>query len=85
MACRTGCLTQDHSSWGECAKAAALRIGYAASAKGLDLTAQKKQDRELQAYRDARSAGIQPDSTRLPSVQKAVELSEKHGKPYGAN
>jgi hypothetical protein len=62
-----------------------MRIGYAASAKGLDLTAQKRHDSELSAYREARAAGIQPDSTRMGAVRRAVEISEKTGKPYGAS
>jgi hypothetical protein len=37
----------------------------------------------LDAYRAARSQGIQPDGTKLNKIRKAVELSDKVGAPYG--
>jgi hypothetical protein len=51
---------------------------------GPDRTAQKRWDAELQAYRDARSQGIQPAGTTLRKVQQAVEVSNKVGKAYDA-
>lgn len=47
MSCSTGCPTQDHQSWGECVRSKGLRVAWAASAKGLDLTREKKWDKEL--------------------------------------
>ena len=38
-------------------------------------------ERELNAYRDARKQGIQPRSTRLPDIQAAVRASDKAGVP----
>jgi hypothetical protein len=84
MACRTGCPTQDHASWGACAREANMRIAWAASARGLDLTAQKRWDGELDAYASARAAGIQPKSTSLKHTRKAMELSEKSGVAFDA-
>lgn len=43
-----------------------------------------KWDAELKAYKDARAQGIQPDGTSMKQVQKAVEISNKTGKAYGA-
>jgi hypothetical protein len=43
---------------------------------------QKQWDRELSDYKAARAQGIQPDSTRSKDIRKAVELSNKYGKPY---
>lgn len=60
MSCRTGCLTKDHASWGECARAAQLQIG--------DLTGQgelRTTDKRLGAYAQARSLGLQPPTTQL--------------------
>lgn len=37
------------------------------------------QEKELNAYRDARKYGIQPRSTRMKDVQQAVRTSEKYG------
>jgi hypothetical protein len=43
---------------------------------------QKKWDKELDFYRDARSQGIQPESTNRKAVEKAIEASEVLNKPY---
>jgi hypothetical protein len=61
-----------------------LHIGYAASAKGMDYTTQKKWDNELSLYQTARKQGIQPDSTKTKDIRRAIDISEKIGKPYGA-
>lgn len=45
--CSSGCKTQDHENWGACVRAKNTRVGWAASAAGLDLTAEKKWDAEL--------------------------------------
>jgi hypothetical protein len=60
VSCRTGCPTQDHASWGECARTMNLQIG--------DLTGQgdaRVTDKRLSAYASARRQGIQPPTTRL--------------------
>lgn len=44
----------------------------------------KKWDKELQAYRDARSQGIQPSGTSMKQVRQAVEISNKTGEAYKA-
>ena len=84
MACREACLTKDHANWGECMRSVNLHIGYAASAKGMDYTTQKKWDNELSLYQTARKQGIQPDSTKTKDIRRAIDISEKIGKPYGA-
>jgi hypothetical protein len=85
MSCRSGCPTQNHVNWGECVRAANLHIGYAASAKGLDATSQKKWDKELALYRSAREQGIQPAGTTTKSVRAAIDMSDKAGKAFDAN
>ena len=80
--CRSGCPTQDHRSWGECARAANLRVAYCGIGGG-DATAQKKWDGELSMYRAARAQGIQPDGTTTAKVVKALEASNKAGAAYG--
>jgi hypothetical protein len=84
MSCRTGCVTRDHESYGACLRAASLRVGWSNSAKGFDATAEKKKDTELQAYRDARAAGVQPAGTRMPQIRQAMELSAKAGAAFDA-
>jgi hypothetical protein len=60
VSCRTGCPSQDHANWGECARASNLQLG--------DLTGQgvlRTTDRRLGAYRRAREQGLQPPTTQL--------------------
>jgi hypothetical protein len=40
---------------------------------------------ELNAYRDARSQGIQPAGTSMKQIQEAHKASEVLNKPYDAN
>lgn len=80
--CTTGCRTKNHRSWGECMRAKNAVIAYAGIAGG-DATAQKRWDNELQAYRDARAQGIQPDGTTMPKIQAALDASDKAGAAYG--
>jgi hypothetical protein len=42
----------------------------------------KKWNAELQAYRDARAQGIQPNSTKMKDIQEAHKASEVMGKAY---
>ena len=74
--CRTGCPTQDHESWGECARAANIKTGV------IDLTAQKRGDGALDLYAAARKQGIQPSSTRLADVRRALDNSDKAGTAF---
>lgn len=81
--CSTGCPTKDHESWGECIKAKNAGIAYAASARGSDFSASKRWDAELNAYREARSQGIQPDGTTMGKIRQALDMSDKAGAAYG--
>lgn len=81
MACTTGCRTQDHASYGECLRSKAVRIpAMPVEALGI----QKKADKNLDAYADARKVGIQPASTRPGDVAQAVAVSDKIGEAYKA-
>ena len=73
--CRTGCPTQDHESWGECARASNIGISNEVAASTI-----KNTDKELSAYRDARKLGIQPASTKMKDIQKAVRASDVIGR-----
>lgn len=59
MACRTGCPTQDHANWGECARSSLIQLGDL----GHGVTAYT--DRRLKSYAEARGLGLQPPSTKL--------------------
>jgi len=44
----------------------------------------KKWNAELQAYRDARSQGMQPAGTSMRHIQEAYQASETLGKAYNS-
>jgi len=44
----------------------------------------KKFNAELNAYKEARAQGIQPNGTSMAKIQEAVKASETLGKPYNA-
>lgn len=79
--CRTGCPTQDHANWGACARSARLQIDKYGIAHGAE---QKVVDTELNAYRNARHEGMQPDGTSMAAVRKAVAISDHTGVAYQA-
>jgi hypothetical protein len=83
MACRTGCPTQDHSSWGDCLRASNLQLnpGDAAANK---MMPSKKWNSELDAYASARSQGIQPAGTQRHQIEAALKASETIGRAYDA-
>lgn len=82
MACRSACKTQDHATWGECARAAELRVSAIAPHN------QEKYDhthKELRAYRQARSEGIQPEGTTMAKIEQAKAATKALGRPYNAD
>lgn len=83
MACRTGCKTKDHASYGECLADAGIGTYLVRISKGEDATAQKKWDGELDSYRRARKEGMQPDGTTQKKVDEARRLSDRAGAGYG--
>lgn len=83
MACRSGCLTKDHASYGECAKAANVRIGATISSDKSEMYSQTK--RELKDYRAARASGIQPEGTTQQKITEAYAATEMLGRPYNAD
>ena len=75
--CRSGCRTRNHSSYGECLRDANPVVN-------LKATPNNSWDRELETYRDARSQGIQPATTRLADVHQALDVSDKTGVAFDA-
>jgi hypothetical protein len=77
----------DHTQCGEdcfgCkAKGLQLATGDAAGNIIASGTTQKKWDKELNFYRDARAQGVQPEATSRKAVEKALEASEVLNRPY---
>lgn len=81
MACSASCPTPGvHETWGECVRAKGLQIANVEAHKfNQNLHA------ELNAYRDARYAGLQPASTQMQDVKKAWKITEATGVPYRAD
>lgn len=65
MACTQGCKTKDHESYAACLRSQMLRV---TSTRG----DQRKDDKELDLYREARAAGLQPKTTRTVDSQSAL-------------
>lgn len=45
----------------------------------------KRHNKELDAYKEARAQGIQPAGTTMDKIQQAVQASETLGRAYNAN
>jgi hypothetical protein len=60
------------------------KVLWAASATevGMDASFQKRNERELELYRQTRKQGIQPDNTSTPAIQRALDESDRTGVPY---
>jgi len=77
--CGEGCPT-----YGACLRRKNLHIGYCQSWRGHDYTADKKNERECDAYRAARAQGIQPGGTTTQAVRYALDQSNWHGRAFNA-
>ena len=83
--CTTGCPLQTCESYAACLRGKRTKVAYANTAGGWDLTTQKKWDRDLAAYSDARAQGIQPASTNRAAVDRAVAISNESGQAWDAS
>lgn len=83
--CRTGCPTPGaHESYGQCLRAASVKVAYCNSTNGWDATKQKKWDNELASYRNALASGVEPTGTTQKEIDKANRLSDMTGKAFKA-
>lgn len=74
-----------HKTFGACMRAKNIRVGYCRSASNLDYTAEKRNTRELSAYKAARDQKVQPAGTGLYQTQTALEVSDRMGRPFDAS
>lgn len=77
--CRSGCPSQDHKSWGECARAARLQVAPIAN-----VMAAKAWDKDINDYKAARRQGVQPAGTTAEKIRDAMEISQRTGKAFNA-
>ena len=76
--------TDDCPCFGCKAKGLQLATGDAAGNIIASGTTQKKWDKELQLYRDAKAQGVQPAGTSTKAIRQALTASEVLNKPYDA-
>ena len=74
----------DDDCFGCKAKGLQLATGDAAGNIINSGTTQKKWDKELAFYKQARAQGVQPEGTSRKAVEKALEASETLNKAYNA-
>lgn len=82
MACRSGCPTKDHATWGECARAARFQIDRHALTHSL--RAERDKDRRLATYEQARRDGLQPRTTQWADVRDCLETGGVEKTPVAA-
>lgn len=74
--CRTGCPTQDHETWGACAKAAAIQIDrYGLSPTG-GVELDKRKDHTLERFRQCVKGGVTPTAPTKTAVERAERVAE---------
>lgn len=69
MSCRTGCPTQDHANWGDCARNSGVQLG------DLGHGVKKETDYRLGLYADAKRQGIQPQGTKVSDSLGALRAA----------
>ncbi len=83
MACRSNCATQDHGSFGACARAANIKVNAVMVSPQRPMFDRTKM--ELSAYDTARKNGIQPEGTTINKVKEAENATRALGRPYNAD
>jgi hypothetical protein len=83
VSCRSGCITQDHSSYAECLRAANVTVTAVVNSPFQGMY--EKTKTELSAYQTARANGIQPEGTNIEKVREAETATRRLGRPYDAN
>ena len=82
MSCRTGCLTKDHTNWGECARAADISLDAVMTSSLKEVF--EVTNKELPEYRRLRREGIMPEGTSTSRMEQAVAATKILGRPYNA-
>jgi hypothetical protein len=74
----------DDDCFGCKAKGLQLATGDAAGNIVASGTTQKKWDKELAFYKEARAQGVQPEGTSRKAIEKALDASAVLNRPYNA-
>lgn len=78
-----------HPTFGACLRAKNIAVGYCRSHIGKnpaihDKTANKRHERELDEYRQARKQGVRPGGTNFNATRFALDMSDLRGKAFNA-
>lgn len=76
MPCRTGCPTQDHASWGECARAADIHTQWLGGT-GVSFGDQKRFAKTNSDFRQAVKDGLNPSAVSDQAIRTAYESAER--------
>lgn len=77
------CPCEQHPTYGAHLRAKNLSVTHCRSATGgRDLSAEKRNQRELDLYASARAQGVQPERTVTGNIRNALDLSDKLGRAY---
>jgi hypothetical protein len=68
--CRSGCLTQDHESWGSC-----MRAANVSTMVGDGVQINRQGEKDLDHYRKARAQGLQPQSVKRKFVDATLKAA----------
>jgi hypothetical protein len=78
-----GCDCGAHASYGAHLRAKNIAVTYCRSASGgRDLSAEKRNQGELDLYAAARRQGVQPERTRTRDIRRALDMSDLLGRAY---
>lgn len=76
MACRTGCPTQDHGSFGECARSANIKTMYLGGT-GPSWTDERRFRKTNESFRKAVSDGLNPTGVNDRAINTAYDQAER--------
>lgn len=80
MACRSGCPTQDHASWGECLRASNIQMNAGDARSNRPMT-NRAFNAEMNAYQAAVKEGLDPRTTNMVDINAARYAADKAGRP----
>lgn len=73
-----------HTTYGAHLRAKNIRVEGCRSSFGMDRTANKGNQRELDLYESARKQGIQPAGTKTGQIREALDVSDRIGRAFDA-
>jgi len=81
--CREGCYEKNHNSYSECLQGAGILMSASINSPLAALHDVTR--KELTAYQNARSNGIQPEGTSMEKIRAAESASKNLGRAYNAD